>query len=232
MKHTSLTHTRPHARAIIVSAPPAGGAPMLGYRFHNHRQGNHSLAIARSFVGDTPTPPQLRSGAVIGRGSVDLRFVFAGSSSGPCSLPPAPTGPAPPLASVALPLGAGRYYRPYALPVSTSAPFSLPSPSTAAPSLRVGRAKALPPTPRPTARSAPDGVRLAWWTVVFGRCTLVPTSLGCICQTPPWRISLRSSYVGATGDTPPPAKRYPYSRPQRLMAAPYPLGAIAPRGER
>ena len=205
---------------------------MLGYRFHNHRQGNHSLAIARSFVGDTPTPPQLRSGAVIGRGSVALRFVYAVSASGPCSLPPAPTGPAPPLASVALPLGFGRYYRPSAFPVFTSATFSLPSPSTAAPSLRVGRAKALPPTPRPTARSAPNGVRLAWWPVVFGRCPLVPTSLGGICQTPPWRISLRSSYVGASGDTPPPAKRYPYSRPQRLMAAPYPLLPIGRRGER
>ena len=205
---------------------------MLGYRCHNHRQGNHSLAIARSFVGDTPTPPQLRSGAVIGRGSVALRFVFAGSSSGPCSLPPAPTGPAPPLASVALPLGAGRYYRPYALPVSTSAPFSLPSPSTAAPSLRVGRAKALPPTPRPTARGAPNGVRLAWWSVLCAAGFVAPTSLLRQVHTTPWCISLRSSYVGASGDTPPPAKRYPYSRPQRLMAAPYPLGAIAPRGER
>ena len=87
-------------------------------------------------MGDTPTPPQLRSGAVIGRGSIALRFVYAGLASGPCSLPPAPTGPAPPLASVALPLGFGRYYRPSAFPVFTSATFSLPSPSTAAPSLR------------------------------------------------------------------------------------------------
>lgn len=109
---------------------------MSCYRRHNRRQGNHSLAIARSFVGDTPTPLQLRSGAVIGRGSVALRFVSAGSSAGPCSLAPAPTGPVPPLASVALPLGADRYYRPSALPVYTSATFSLPSPSTAAPSLR------------------------------------------------------------------------------------------------
>lgn len=205
---------------------------MLGYRFHNRRQDNHSLAGARSFVGGTPTPPKLRSGAVIGRGSVALRFVSAGSASGPCSLPPAPTGPAPPLASVTLPLGSGRYYRPYALPVSTYATFSLPSPSTAAPSLRVGRAKALPPTPRPTARSAPYGVRLAWWPVLCAAGFVAPTSLLRQMHTTPWRISLRSSYVGATGDTPPPAKRYPYSRPQRLMAAPYPLLPIGSRGER
>lgn len=53
------------------------------------------------------------------------------------------------------------------------------------------------------------------------RCTQAPSSLGCICKTQPWRISLRSSYVGAAGDTPPPFKPHPL--PPALTLSPPPL---------
>ena len=58
-------------------------------------------------------------------------------------------------------------------------------------------------------------------SVVSCRCTQAPSSLGCICKTQPWRISLRSSCVGAPGDTPPPFKPYPL--PPALTLSPPPL---------
>lgn len=67
-------------------------------------------------------------------------------------------------------------------------------------------------------------------SVVSCRCTQAPLSLGCICKTQPWRISPRSSYVGAPGDTPPPFKPYPL--PPALTLSPPPLlqSAVSARG--
>ena len=46
-----------------VSAPPVGGAPMLGYRCRKRHRNNHSLANARSFAGAPPPPhPRASSG--------------------------------------------------------------------------------------------------------------------------------------------------------------------------
>ncbi len=136
-----------------LSAPPFGGAPMLGYRSQN----------------------KLRSGAEIGRGSVVLRFVSFVSATGPRSLAPLLKEQVPPIGSDALPLGAGRCCRPSASTLSASATSSLPSPSHAAPSLRVGRAKALPPTPRPTTQGAPYGDCVGQWSVLCAAAYVAPT---------------------------------------------------------
>lgn len=68
------------------------------------------------------------------------------------------------------------------------------------------------------------GSVLAW------RCPQVPPSLGGISKPAPWRISLRSSFVGAAGDTPPPFKPYPLPSALTLSPPPLLLSAVSARG--